>query len=212
MFARLRLGLQALPVARMLAQMHAWFMTSSVPTEEPLRFRTISTDIGDLGLVASTRGLTHVLLTPSEDFPALGKEHALAHARRDSEYEGDGDEPEVHLDATEKQLRQYFKGKRTSFALILDLTQQRSGRFRTQAQLALGLVPYGTTASYGEIAELVGVPGAARAVGTACRTNPVPIVLPCHRIIRGDGRLGLYGGGEDYKRRLLEFEGVSVTD
>jgi len=72
-------------------------------------------------------------------------------------------------------------------------------------------VPPGATISYGELAELVGHPGAARAVGTTMATNPVPIILPCHRVLASDGTLGGYGGGLDMKRELLGIEGVTIS-
>ena len=71
-------------------------------------------------------------------------------------------------------------------------------------------IPYGETASYGELARRIGAPGAARAIGGACNRNPLPLVIPCHRVVASDGTIGGYGGGLDTKRRLLALEGAPV--
>jgi methylated-DNA-[protein]-cysteine S-methyltransferase len=102
-----------------------------------------------------------------------------------------------------RQLRSYFRGERTKFdlPLVLDGTA-----FQCDVWRALPRIPFGETASYGEIGRWVGKPRASRAVGMACGRNPLPIVIPCHRVIGADGRLVGFGGGIDLKRRLLEFE------
>lgn len=108
-----------------------------------------------------------------------------------------------YLDA----LKDYFDGKRKKFDFKLDLVAEG---FQRKALLTLAKVPYGKTISYGGLAAAAGSPRAARAAGTACAHNPIAIVIPCHRVISGDGSLGGYGGGEDYKRYLLRFEGVDI--
>jgi len=109
----------------------------------------------------------------------------------------------VYTDA----LKDYFAGKRKKFDFKLDLIVDG---FQRKALLALARVQYGRTISYGELAAEAGNPRAARAAGTACARNPIAIVIPCHRVIAGDGSLGGYGGGEDQKRLLLKLEGVNI--
>lgn len=110
----------------------------------------------------------------------------------------------TQLDGVARQLDEYFEGHRQEFTLDLDL--QLSTQFRRQVQLELGHIAYGQTWSYKEMAENIGKPNAVRAVGTACATNPLPIVLPCHRVLRTDGSLGGYLGGLETKVKLLELE------
>ena len=138
-------------------------------------------------------------------------------------YPSSADQDEEYADATldevERQISEYFAKKRQSFSLVLDLHPTLPGPekrkspfvsatapFRAKAQAALLHVGYGETASYGDVAALLSNPHAARAIGTACATNPIPIVLPCHRIVRADGKLGQYTGGTERKEILLELE------
>ena len=111
------------------------------------------------------------------------------------------------LDAAARQLDEYFAGERRSFDLPLDL--RLSHGFRRIVLGQLSRIGYGRTASYGEIAVAAGNPGAARAVGSACRTNPLPLIVPCHRVIRSDGSIGQYLGGVEAKRSLLEMESAA---
>jgi methylated-DNA-[protein]-cysteine S-methyltransferase len=104
-----------------------------------------------------------------------------------------------------KQLDEYFAGERTEFDLPLEL---EGTAFQKDVWLALAEIPYGKTISYAELASMVGRPSAFRAVGQANGANPIPIVLPCHRVIASGGGIGGYGGGLDMKRRLLALEGV----
>ena len=112
------------------------------------------------------------------------------------------------LGDTVRQLQEYFAGGRRDFDLPLDLA---GTPFQRRAWLALASIPYGTTLSYGEQARRLGVPGAARAVGSANAANPIPIVLPCHRLVGADGSLTGYGGGLDAKRALLAHEADVVA-
>ena len=105
--------------------------------------------------------------------------------------------------AAQTQLDEYFAGTRREFDLPLDL---HGTEFQNRTWSALAEIPYGTTVSYGEQARRVGVPRAARAVGAANGSNPLPIVLPCHRVIGASGALTGYGGGLDAKRWLLAHE------
>ena len=102
-----------------------------------------------------------------------------------------------------EELQEYFEDKRTTFTVPLDLD---APPFYKKVLQEVGKVPFGSTASYLEIASRVGSPKAVRAVGSANAGNPIPIIIPCHRIIRSDGGLGGYGGGLDLKMDLLKHE------
>jgi methylated-DNA-[protein]-cysteine S-methyltransferase len=109
------------------------------------------------------------------------------------------------LDESCRQLSEYVAGRRTQFDLPIDLGNR--GPFQRAVYDALLKVPYGEVVSYGELAALAGYSGAARAVGSAMRDNPLAIVIPCHRVILGSGALGGFGGRPDLKRQLLAIEG-----
>ena len=108
------------------------------------------------------------------------------------------------LDEAARQLEEYFAGRRTTFDLPLDLSL--SAGFRRSVLAYLPAIRYGATASYRSVAAAVHHPKAVRAVGTACATNPLPVVIPCHRVIRSDGQLGAYLGGPEIKHQLLDLE------
>jgi methylated-DNA-[protein]-cysteine S-methyltransferase len=108
------------------------------------------------------------------------------------------------LDAVARELEEYFAGRRRVFDLALDLSL--SAGFRQLVQRQLPGIGYGQTRSYRQVAELVGNPKAVRAVGTACATNPLPVVVPCHRVVRSDGTPGRYVGGLAAKTALLDLE------
>lgn len=105
-----------------------------------------------------------------------------------------------------QQIQEYLQGERLIFNLAVDLTGLPG--FQQQVLLATLTIPYGQTASYAEIAQAIGHPGAARAVGRAEATNPIPLVIPCHRVVGSDGKLHGYGGpgGISLKAKLLELE------
>ena len=111
------------------------------------------------------------------------------------------------LDDAARQLDEYFTRRRRTFDLPLDLSLTTGFR-----RLVLGYLPdigYGHTASYGSVAAAVGNPRAVRAVGTACATNPLPLVVPCHRVLRSDGLIGSYLGGIQAKKTLLNLEATA---
>lgn len=109
-----------------------------------------------------------------------------------------------------RQLREYFAGKRTGFDLPL---APRGTEFQRSVWRQLQEIPYGETISYGELARRVGNPKASRAVGSANGANPLPIVIPCHRVIAGNGTLGGFGGGLPMKQTLLALEqGASISN
>jgi methylated-DNA-[protein]-cysteine S-methyltransferase len=109
----------------------------------------------------------------------------------------------------EQELREYFAGRRRTFTVKLDL---EGTEFQRKAWQAMRKIPFGETISYGEQARKVGKPKAYRAVGSANGKNPIPIIVPCHRVLASDGSLGGYSLGLSMKRRLLALEGVSVAE
>lgn len=113
------------------------------------------------------------------------------------------------LDDVRRQLDQYFAGKRRTFDVAID--RRLSHGYRRTVLEALTQVPYGETVSYKDLAERTGNPKASRAVGSAMATNPIPIVVPCHRVLRSGGALGGYGGGLDTKVWLLQLEGALLA-
>jgi methylated-DNA-[protein]-cysteine S-methyltransferase len=112
------------------------------------------------------------------------------------------------LDDVRRELDEYFAGSRREFDLPIDL---RVAPFHADVLAELARVPYGHTETYGALAKKVGRPNAARAVGTVMNRNPIPIVLPCHRIVGANGALTGYAGGLDVKLRLLQMEGAILT-
>lgn len=155
---------------------------------------TVDTPIGTLTLIASPVGLRYVLFQGEAPPPgAIDDETA---------------EGKAVAQAAAAQLEEYFAGTRTEFALPLDIP---GTAFQQRAWRALATIPYGETISYAEQAERIGHPRATRAVGSANGRNPVPIVLPCHRVVASGGGLGGYGGGLDLKQRLLAHEQLPGT-
>ncbi len=154
----------------------------------------IETPLGPLSLAASSAGLARVALPGPKAAGPAGDTGAAA--RR-------------HLDGAARALAAYFAGEREDFDdLALDLA---GSPFERAVWDALREIPFGETRSYGEIAERVGQPGAARAVGVANHRNPVAVIVPCHRVIGADGGLVGYGGGLDRKRWLLKHEGALLV-
>ena len=112
------------------------------------------------------------------------------------------------VDETRRELSEYFEGDRTAFDVPVDV---RFDAFRLRVMDELARVPYGEVTTYGALAARAGNPRAARAVGTFMNRNPIPIVLPCHRVVGANGSLTGYGGGLERKERLLQLEGASLT-
>jgi methylated-DNA-[protein]-cysteine S-methyltransferase len=111
------------------------------------------------------------------------------------------------LTRAQKQLAEYFAGKRENFDLPLKL---RGTAFQQKVWKALERIPFGQTRSYGQIAKAVKSPAASRAVGAACGKNPLPIVVPCHRVVGSSGSLTGFGGGLAMKEWLLKHEGATI--
>ncbi len=152
--------------------------------------RIVDSPLGGLILVASGEGLTYI------QFPAQKGEPPSGEA---------GTATESILDLAEAQLIEYFAGRRVRFELPLCPV---GTEFQLAVWWALADIAYGSTLSYGELARRIGRPKAVRAVGAANGANPLPIVLPCHRVIGADGSLTGFGGGLPAKISLLELEGV----
>jgi methylated-DNA-[protein]-cysteine S-methyltransferase len=150
-------------------------------------YRTIESPIGLLTLAGHGSALTNLRMVDQTYEPSR------------TDWSAD---PGAFNDAVD-QLGAYFAGELTDFDIELDL---RGTEFQQRVWKALLTIPYGDTRSYGEIAEQIGAPGAARAVGLANGHNPIAIVVPCHRVIGARGSLTGYGGGLDRKRSLLELE------
>jgi len=111
------------------------------------------------------------------------------------------------LDEERRELDEYFEGKRHHFDVPVDWALTSSG-FRNRALHAIARIPYGKTKTYAEIAKQAGNARAFRAAGTACGSNPVPLIVPCHRVVQSGGGIGNYGGGPAMKRALLDLEGA----
>jgi methylated-DNA-[protein]-cysteine S-methyltransferase len=116
-------------------------------------------------------------------------------------------ESRSRLDEERRELEEYFEGKRDHFGVPVDWALTPPG-FRSRALHAVARIPYGKTRTYGEIAKQAGNARAFRAAGTACGRNPIPLIVPCHRVVQSGGGIGNYGGGPQMKRALLELEGA----
>lgn len=159
-------------------------------------YRTLDTRVGTLLLAASPAGLVRVAYE-SEGFDAVLGQLADKVSSRILY-------APTRLDEAARQVEEYLTRHRTHFDLPLDMSL--SGGFRRSVLSYLPAIGYGQTASYQAVAAAVHSPRAVRAVGTACATNPLPLVIPCHRVIRSDGQIGAYLGGPEIKHQLLDME------
>jgi methylated-DNA-[protein]-cysteine S-methyltransferase len=162
-------------------------------------YRTLDTPVGQVLVAATERGLVRVAYLAEgpdsadevlEQLASAISPRVLAAPKR--------------LDPAAAEMDEYFAGRRHGFDLPLDLRLARG--FRREVIIRLRDIGYGCTASYAQIAQAAGSPRAVRAVGTACALNPLPIVLPCHRVVRSDGGMGRYAGGPEAKVALLRLE------
>jgi methylated-DNA-[protein]-cysteine S-methyltransferase len=157
-----------------------------------LASRLIQSPVGNLVLLVSARGLAGLFFghrVEAEELPA-------------------DDSSNRYLNAAENQLEEYFARRRKKFDLPLDVG---GTEFQRAVWKQLSRIPFGETRSYGEIAAQIGNPKSVRAVGAANGSNPISVIVPCHRVIGADGALTGFGGGLDLKRSLLEFEGVLLA-
>jgi O-6-methylguanine DNA methyltransferase len=162
----------------------------------------LETPIGTLQLAATRTGLLRI---------ALPRQAGAGFAGAVQRGLGDG----VHvewlpvLDKAKRELDEYFRGQRRAFTVELDL---RGSDFQVRVCRAMLDIPFGQTRSYADVSRAIGREGAFRVVGAACGANPIPILVPCHRVIASDGTLGGYSGGLDLKRRLLALEKSLVSE
>ncbi len=155
---------------------------------ERLYYDTVPSPVGPLTIVVGDKGVVRV-----EFGDALPRFHSAVELHRSAE----------RVQTCREQLREYFAGERSEFALPLDL---RGTEFQLSCWRALLNIPYGETRSYGEVARAIGQPQAFRAVGMANHDNPIAIIVPCHRVLGADGSLTGYGGGMETKQALLALE------
>jgi methylated-DNA-[protein]-cysteine S-methyltransferase len=153
----------------------------------------IASPVGKLRLVASEKGLVAIDVRSNTAYVETSKNTSA----------------QAILKKTKQQLDQYFAGKRTSFDVALDLV---GTEFQVKAWCALCRIPFGKTISYGQQAANIKKPKAFRAVGSANGKNPIPIIVPCHRVVASDGSLGGYSLGLKMKKQLLALEGVSEAE
>ncbi|KJL43242.1 methylated-DNA--[protein]-cysteine S-methyltransferase [Microbacterium trichothecenolyticum] len=174
--------------------------------EDPPRYRVHPSPIGDILIVTTGDGI--VTLHPF-DGPLHSEIERIALQLRavpvpDDDTDAAAPSAADAFESAVTQLDEYFDGDREEFDLPLDWRLVRG--FTRAALEAVCDIPYGETASYGEVAIAAGTPRAARAVGTACATTPFSVVVPVHRVIRADGSLGEYGGRPEVKRLLIDLE------
>ncbi|MFM9378064.1 methylated-DNA--[protein]-cysteine S-methyltransferase [Gordonia sp. VNK21] len=186
--------------AEQLARLHRRLETDAAAHELlDLAYTTVDSPVGELLLAATPAGLVRVAFAVEDHdrvLASLAEKVSPRILRAPS-----------RLDAVARELDEYFSGRRRGFDVPLDLSLSRG--FRRLVQEHLPEIGYGQTRSYREMAELVGNPKAVRAVGTACATNPLPVVVPCHRVLRTDGSLGGYIGGLEAKTALLHLEAAA---
>lgn len=165
-----------------------------------IAYRIVDSPHGSLLVAATPAGLVRVAFELEDHDTVLD---ALAAAISPRILESG-----TRTDRVARQLDEYFAGDRRSFDLEVDL--QLVGGFRRQVVAHLADIAYGQTASYADVARATGNPNAVRAVGSACSHNPIPVVLPCHRVVRSDGTIGQYLGGTETKAALLAMEAFAV--
>ena len=182
--------MSSLQFDRLLGRIRFIVMTSNQTVRNTL---VMSSPVGKLTLVASKNGLVAIDLRNNAKQVVTAKDASA----------------QSILLKTKKQLEQYFAGKRTSFDVALDLV---GTEFQVKAWRALCRIPFGKTITYGQQASNIKNPKAFRAVGSANGKNPIPIIVPCHRVVASDGSLGGYSLGLKMKKQLLALEGVSEAE
>ncbi|MDQ0796978.1 methylated-DNA--[protein]-cysteine S-methyltransferase [Streptomyces sp. B1I3] len=171
--------------------------------EQGVEWSVVESGIGPLLLAATARGLVSVVFHAR---PAV-REQALGRLRTRLGTEPVRAPGSGRLAEPVRQLTAYFAGGLREFSLALDWSLSSGFNREVLRELAAG-VPYGTVVGYGDLADRVGQPGAAQAVGAAMGSNPLPVVVPCHRVVESGGGLGGFGGGLETKRQLLALEGI----
>jgi methylated-DNA-[protein]-cysteine S-methyltransferase len=160
-----------------------------------VRYDLVASPVGELFVASTERGLCRISYTPEGQDEAIARVFGARVLRSP-------------IDEVRRELDEYFEGRRRDFDLQLDL---RVAPFNEAVLHELARVPYGQVDTYGHLAALVGRPKAARAVGTVMNRNPIPIVLPCHRVVGSTGSLVGYAGGLHVKRALLTLEGATLV-
>lgn len=178
-------------------------MDSHGQYEQQVVWAVVGTDIGPLLLAATRDGLVNVVFHATEAVRAKALDR-LASRLGAEPVEAPGS---PLLAEAIRQVEEYFAGERRDFELALDWSLI-SGFNRQVLRALLSGVPYGAVVGYGDLAGRVGQPGGAQAVGAAMGANPLPVVVPCHRVVESDGGIGGFGGGLEAKRKLLALEGV----
>ena len=183
-----------------LARLHARLVASAEAEGLlDIAYRTVDSPVGSLLLAASDAGLMKVAFEVQDHDAVLATLAAKVSPRILR--------APARLDPVARQLDEYFSGSRTAFDVPLDW--RLSSGFRRQVLDHLTRIGYGRTESYAEVAAGAGNPKAVRAVGTACATNPLVVVVPCHRVVRSDGSAGGYAGGVAAKAALLALEAAA---
>ncbi|MET4541608.1 MULTISPECIES: methylated-DNA--[protein]-cysteine S-methyltransferase [Micrococcaceae] len=162
-------------------------------------YRVVDSPVGRLLLAATDRGIVRVAFE--------AENHAEVLQRLSDTISPRILQAPARLDGAARQLEEYFGGTRTEFDLTVDFRLSRG--FRLNVLQHLPRIAYGRTESYAEVALAAGSPNAVRAVGTACATNPLPVIIPCHRVVKSDGSFGGYLGGPEAKRALLTLEAAA---
>lgn len=185
------------PESETMSRLHAWLeQAAEADGALDIAYRTIDTPVGTLLLAATSVGLLRVAYDIEGHDAVLNR---LA----------DAVSPRIlrspaRLDVAARQIDEYFAKRRTAFEVPVDL--RLAAGFRRDVVVHLREIGYGRRESYASVAAAIGRPRAVRAVGTACAHNPLPVVLPCHRVVRSDGSTGHYVGGPWAKSTLLDLE------
>ena len=163
---------------------------------QSILYTSFTSPFGTMAIARSEKGICRILFPEEHPFhETLSTLYPLRHLKK----------IKSSFQEELQQLKQYFSGEKTKFHFPIDLN---TSPFYHKVLIAVSKIPYGKTLSYKEIAEKVENPGAARAVGSANAQNPIPIIIPCHRVIAHDGSLGGYGGSPERKYYLLKMEGA----
>lgn len=185
------------PADDRLAALHARFAEAALDAGAvDVAYRTLDSPVGRLLVCATDVGVLRVAFEIEGHDTVLDRLASTVSPRIV--------EAPSRLDAVARELDEYFRGERRAFDLPLD--QRLSRGFQRTVLEHLPDIGYGATASYASVALASGSPRAVRAVGTACATNPLPVVVPCHRVVRSDGTAGNYRGGMAAKQILIELE------
>ena len=176
-------------------------MTRSA-SSETVRYAILPSPIGELLVAAIDREIVHVAFQ-NHDFERVIEQ-------LQTQFGGPVLRDDLALEFATRQFEEYFTGTRKDFDL--PTRQAMPDRFLSEVQQHLVTIPYGETLSYGQLAMRLARPGAARAVGSACARNPMPLIQPCHRVVRADGSFGEFSGTPGAKRYLLAFERGEAPD